>query len=64
MIADVNMLVQVGGRERTAPEFGALLERADLRLVRVVPTGTLFNLLEAVPALSISDRIDLESIQP
>jgi hypothetical protein len=50
MIADINMLVQVGGRERTAAEFGTLLEAADLRLVRVVPTGTLFNVLEAVPA--------------
>lgn len=50
MIADVNMLVQVGGRERTAAEFGSLLEAADLRPVRVVPTGTLFNVLEAVPA--------------
>jgi hypothetical protein len=50
MIADINMLVQVGGRERTATEFSALLEAADLRLVSVLPTGTIFNVVEAVPA--------------
>lgn len=36
---DLHMLVQIGGRERTAPEFSALLEDAGLKLQRIiVPT--------------------------
>lgn len=50
LIADINMLVQVGGRERTVAEFTALFEAADLRLERVVPTGTIFHMLVAVSA--------------
>ena len=50
MIADINMLVQAGGQERTAAEFGTLMEAADMRLDKVIPTGTLFKVLEAVPA--------------
>ena len=34
-VADVNMLVLLPGRERTAGQFRALLEAADLHLVRV-----------------------------
>lgn len=49
MIADINMLVQVGGRERTASEFGALFEQTGFRLVRAVPAPP-FGIVEAVPA--------------
>ena len=45
---DLNMLVQLGGRERTEAEYAALFERAGLRLSRVVDTGTPFAILEAV----------------
>ena len=49
-LADVNMLAAVrGGRERTAGEWGALLERGGWRLVGVAPVG-IVSLLEAVPA--------------
>ncbi|WP_157640935.1 methyltransferase [Longispora albida] len=45
------MLVTTGGRERTLPEFEALLAAADLRLARVVPLPTTgMSLLEAVSA--------------
>lgn len=37
---DVVMLVVDGGRARTADELRALMEQADLRLLRVVPTMT------------------------
>jgi len=33
---DLHMLVQIGGRERTAAEFGALLQSAGLRLQRII----------------------------
>jgi SAM-dependent methyltransferase len=44
--ADLNMLVVVGGRERTEREFRALIERAGLRPTRVVPTPVAFSLIE------------------
>lgn len=37
--SDLNMLVNCGGRERTALQYRALLERAGLRVVAVRPTG-------------------------
>ena len=47
---DLTMLLQLGGRERTAAEFGALLRAARLRLSRIVPTGSPFSVIEAFPA--------------
>ena len=46
---DLTMLVVEGGRERTEAEYRALLAAAGLALVRVVPTGSDFSVLEAVP---------------
>lgn len=46
-LLDLNMLVMTGGRERTEPEYRALLGRAGFRLERVAPGG---GLLEAAPA--------------
>jgi hypothetical protein len=47
---DLHMLVMLGGRERTAAEFRDLLQTAGFRLTSILPTGTRFSLLEAVPA--------------
>jgi hypothetical protein len=47
--SDLNMLVMVGGRERTEAEFRSLLSAAGLRLARVVPTGIAHSILEAIP---------------
>lgn len=44
---DLNMLVLLGGRERTEDEYRALLGATGFRLERVIPTQTLFSLLEA-----------------
>lgn len=44
---DVMMLALTGGRERTLPEYDALLAGAGLELVRATPTGTSFSLIEA-----------------
>ena len=48
-MTDMMMLVAPGGQERTAEEYGALLEKADFRLTNVVPTGSDVSVVEAVP---------------
>jgi hypothetical protein len=48
-LLDLNMLVMAGGRERTKAEFNALLDAADYKLTRVVPTISAHRILEAVP---------------
>ena len=45
------MMVVTGGRERTAAEYKALLETAQLNLVRILPTAGAFSVLEAEPAV-------------
>jgi len=47
---DLAMLVVPGGQERSEEEYRVLLEKAGLRLTRVVPTRTSASLIEAVPA--------------
>ncbi|HZO30639.1 MAG TPA: methyltransferase [Chloroflexota bacterium] len=44
---DINMLVLVGGRERTEEEFRTLLAGAGFRLERIVPTHSPFSVIEA-----------------
>ena len=46
-LLDLEMLVLAGGRERTAPEFGALLARAGFALTRVLHTRAELAVLEA-----------------
>ena len=48
--ADLNMLVEPGGQERTAEEFANLFNAASFKLTRIIPTGTRINLIEGVPA--------------
>jgi SAM-dependent methyltransferase len=48
-LLDLNMLVMNGGRERTKAEFRTLLEAADYRLARIVPTMAPQSVIEAVP---------------
>lgn len=48
--ADLNMLVAVGGQERTAEEFGALFASAGFALTRIVPTRTRIAVIEGVCA--------------
>jgi hypothetical protein len=47
---DVQMLIFPGGRERTEPEFRALLEAAGWKLSRIIPTAAVDSIVEAVPA--------------
>jgi hypothetical protein len=49
-LLDLNMLVLVGGRERTEAEYRALLAAAGLALRRVLPATSAASVIEAVPA--------------
>ncbi|MHB8533610.1 MAG: methyltransferase [Solirubrobacteraceae bacterium] len=44
---DLNMLVMLGGRERTEAEFEGLLAGAGFRLEHVIPTRSPFSVIEA-----------------
>lgn len=46
---DVNMLVTAGGRERTEPEYRALLDTCGFELMRIVPTASPVSLIVAKP---------------
>lgn len=46
-LTDVNMLAILPGRERTQAEYTALLKGAGLRVERLVPTHSPFQILEA-----------------
>jgi hypothetical protein len=46
---DLQMLVALGGQERTAAEFAALYDAAGLRLTRIIPTASMYCLIEGVP---------------
>jgi hypothetical protein len=49
-ISDLNMLVSLGGRERTIDEYAALMERARLQFVRTTPTRRGPDVIEGRPA--------------
>jgi hypothetical protein len=46
---DMVMLIVPGGQERTAAEYGALLDKAGFRLTVVVPTASPVSIVEAIP---------------
>jgi len=46
-LMDMNMLVMLGGRERTAGEYSQMLERCGYTVERVIPTGGMFGVIEA-----------------
>jgi hypothetical protein len=48
-LLDLNMMVMTGGRERTKGEFDALLDAADYRLTRIIPTMAPQSIIEAMP---------------
>ena len=49
-LLDLEMLVAPGGKERTAAEYEELFSRAGLKLTRIVPTKSPYNVIEAVAA--------------
>jgi hypothetical protein len=48
--SDINMLVNVGGRERTEAEFRELFDAAGFQLTRIIPTQTPWNVVEGMRA--------------
>jgi hypothetical protein len=46
---DLQMLVLLGGKERTVEEFQALYAAAGLRLTRIIRTTSMFSLIEGIP---------------
>lgn len=46
---DLEMLVMLTGRERTEEEFRELYRAAGLRLTRIIPTASIYSLIEGVP---------------
>jgi hypothetical protein len=52
--SDLNMMVVLGGRERTASEFRALLDAAGFRLARIVPAALHYSVIEGVCAGPVS----------
>lgn len=54
-MSDLNMMSQLGGRERRAKEFQALLAAAGFTLRRIVPTGGAFSIIEAWPMTTSCD---------
>jgi hypothetical protein len=55
LLIDLEMLVAVGGKERTHAEWANLLGRAGFRLNKVVHTATPVSIVEAVPARSAAN---------
>lgn len=49
-LMDLNMLVLMGGRERTQKEYEVLLARAGFQTTRVLEMGEAWSLIEGVPA--------------
>ncbi len=49
-LVDLNMLVMTGGLVRHQGEYRALLADAGFRLTRIIPTGSRFDVMEAVVA--------------
>jgi O-methyltransferase domain/Dimerisation domain len=49
VLSDLNMMVNVGGRERTRAEWAQLFERAGLRLGRISPAAAQHQIIEALP---------------
>jgi len=47
---DLTMLVALGAQERTEREFARLLNAADLRRTRIVPVGSVYSIIECLPA--------------
>jgi ubiquinone/menaquinone biosynthesis C-methylase UbiE len=49
-VMDLNMLVMLGGAERTEDEFRHIFDRAGFRLTRIVPSAAEVSVIEGAPA--------------
>jgi hypothetical protein len=55
---DMFLLAVIGGQERTAEEFQALIEEADLRFERVIPTRHILPIQTSITIIECSKRDD------
>ena len=51
VMSDLNMMVMTGGLERTVTEYQALCETAGLKLTKVIPTESIFFVIETRPLM-------------
>jgi hypothetical protein len=47
--SDLNMLVMLGGQERTAEDFERLYAEAGFRLTDIIHTGSSMSIIEGIP---------------
>ena len=57
---DINMLVTVGGQERTEREYRALFQAAGFDLTQIIPTYSPLSLIEGAPA-AVEDLSSVDS---
>ena len=57
---DINMLVTVGGQERTEREYRALFQAAGFDLTQIIPTSSPLSLIEGAPA-AVDDLSSVDS---
>lgn len=48
-VVDINMMMLMGGEERTGMQYSRLLEKAGLQMTRIIPTESECSIIEAVP---------------
>lgn len=48
-VVDINMMMLMGGEERTGKQYGRLLDKAGIRMTRIIPTACECSIVEAVP---------------
>jgi len=48
-VVDINMMMLMGGEERTAKQYGRLLAKAGFRMTQVIPSACECSIVEAVP---------------
>lgn len=48
-VVDINMMMLMGGEERTGKQYGRLLEKAGFRMTRIIATRCECSIVEAVP---------------
>ena len=49
-LVDLHMMMVAGGMERTEEEYAELLDQAEFRLSRIVPTESIISVVEGLPA--------------
>jgi len=48
-VVDINMMMLMGGEERTGKQYGRLLDKAGFRITRIIHTACECSIVEAVP---------------